>query len=103
MHLSFSPVADVLCETGLLLVGASGQYRPPRCAQEAVAGESAPSRFAPLHCLDVLLPDPQQAQNVPGSAIENLRCLLSNKDYTYYFVNNISATTPERPFIYLCL
>lgn len=84
MHISFSPVVGVPGETGLLSAGVSGQCRPPHCGPQAAAGVAA-SRFAPLRFLVVLPPDPQQAQSVPGSAIENLRCLLNVKAETYYF------------------
>lgn len=104
VHLSPSPVVDVPDETGLLLAGVSGQCRPPYCAPQVAAGDAAPSRFAPLRSPVASLPDPQQAQSVPGSAIENLRCLLSVKADAYYFVNKTSvqyetvgtAMTPDR-------
>lgn len=83
--MSSSPVAGVPGETGLLSAGVSGRCRPPRCGPQAAAGGAAPSRFAPRHFLVASLLDPQQAQIVLGSAIENLRCLLSVKTETYYF------------------
>lgn len=105
MHVSSSPVVGVPGETGLLSAGVSGQCRLPHCGPQVAAGVAA-SRFAPVRFLGVSLPDPQQAQSVPGSAIENLRCLLSVKAETYYFVNNTSvhyknvstAMTPDRVF-----
>lgn len=90
MHISSSPVVGVPGETGLLSAGVSGQCRPPHCGPQVAAGVAA-SRFAPLRFLAASVPDPQQAQSVPGSAIENLRCLLSVKAETYYFVNNTRA------------
>lgn len=79
-----SPVVDVPDETGLLWAGASGQCRPPNCGQQVAPGETAPSCFPQLPCLVASRLDRQQAQSVPGSAIENLRCLLSVKTDTYY-------------------
>lgn len=101
MHISSSPVVGVPGETGLLSAGVSGRCRPPRCGPQAAAGVAAPSRFAPLHFAVASLPDLQRAQSVPGSAIENLRCLLSAKAETHYFVNKkvSTAMTPDR----LCL
>lgn len=81
MHLSPSPFEDVPDETGLLLAGVSGQCRPPSCVPQVAAEVAVPSRFAPLNCPVASLPDPQQAQSVLGSAIENLRCLLSTGAY----------------------
>lgn len=89
--MSSSPVVGVPGETGLLSAGVSGQCRPPHCGPRAAAGEAAPSRFVPLRFLVACLPDPQQAQSVPGSAIENLRCLLSVEAETYYFINNTNV------------
>lgn len=91
MHISSSPVVGVRGETGLLSAGVSGRCRPPHCVPQVAAGEAAPSRFAPLRCLVASLPDLRQAQSVPGSAIENLRCLLSVKAETCYFVNATSV------------
>lgn len=85
MHNCSSPVVGVPGETGLLSAGVSGQCRPPHCGPQVAAVEAAPSCFAPLRFLGALLPDRQQAQSVPGSAIENLRCLLSVRAETYYF------------------
>lgn len=86
VHLSSSPVVDVLGETGLLSAGVSGQCKLPHCVPQAADVVAAPSRFAPLCFFVASLPDPQQAQNVPGSAIENLRCLRSVKAEINYFV-----------------
>lgn len=109
MHISSSPVAGVPGETGLLSAGVSGQCRPPRCGPEVAAGEAAPSCFAPPRFLVASLLDPQQPQSVLGSAIENLRCLLSVKAETYYFSNasvqneNVSTVmTPDRVFFFCC-
>lgn len=88
MQTSSSPDAGVPGETGLLSAGVSGRCRLPRCGPQAAAGEAAPSRPAPLvGFLVAWLPDLRRAQSVPGSAIENLRCLLSVKPETHYYVN----------------
>lgn len=85
MHIFSSPVVGVPDETGLLSVGVSGQCRPPHCGPQVAAEEAAPSRFAPLHLPVASDLDLQQVQNVPESAIESLRCLLSVRTETYYF------------------
>lgn len=73
-----SPVAGVPGETGLLSAGVSGQCMPPHCGPpQAGAGEAAPSRRAPFRWLVASALDLWQARNVPGSAIESPRCLLS--------------------------
>lgn len=74
-----SPVVGVPGETGPLSAGVSVQCRPPCCVPQAAAGEAAPSRAALLPCRAASPQDPQQAQSVLGSAIENLRYLLSVK------------------------
>lgn len=110
MRNSSSPVVGVPGETGLLSAGVSGQCRPPHCGPQVAAGEAAPSRFAAFHFLLASPLDPQQAQSVLGSAIENLRCLLSVKAETYYFGNTTSGQnkngstvmTPHRVFFFYC-
>lgn len=96
VHVSSSPVVGVPGETGLLSAGVSGQCRPPHCGPQVAAGEAAPSRFAPLRFLVASLLDPQQAQSVLGSAIENPRCLLSVKAQTWLFLVKPPSVQNER-------
>lgn len=86
-----SPVVGVPGETGLLSAGVSGQCMPPHCGLQVAAGGAAPSRRAPFHSLVASALDLRQARNVPGSAIESPRCLLSVKVWSEFnFVGLLS-------------